>query len=89
MHKRYSPRKSKIMDLMVNASIRRHMKERRPVYIKWKGSWHTGELLGCGPTYVYKVSKSVVLCHCLLNIVLCPRGVYCMIVCRFESWRVV
>ena len=57
MHKRYSHRKSKIMDLMVNASIRRYMKERRPVYVKWKGGWHAGELIGCGPTYVYKVSK--------------------------------
>ena len=43
------------MELMVNATVRRHMKERQPVYVRWKGNWYNGEVVRCGPTYVYKV----------------------------------
>ena len=39
----------------MNASVRRHMKERRPVYVRWKGNWYSGEIVRCGPAYVYKV----------------------------------
>lgn len=35
------------------------MKERRPLYVRWKGNWYSGEVVRCGPAYVYKV-KSVV-----------------------------
>ena len=43
------------MELMVNATVRRHMKERRPIYVRWKGNWYSGEVVRCGPAYVYKV----------------------------------
>ena len=39
----------------MNATVRRYMKEKRPVYVRWKGNWYSGEVVRCGPAYVYKV----------------------------------